>query len=567
MADIVLQDINPRIQLVAAGGQTVFPYPFPIYANTDLIVFQRAATTIANDSTQLLIYVANYTVTNNVAPAVGGTITLNVGATAGDIITIIRNMPENRLVNYLDGGQWSATQFNTDFDRTVMMAQTNTMFERVIAPHYNTNDAINQNIGPLSAGVDTYLPVLPPNCVWMKNNANTAIVAVTSFTGGGGTITLPTVANKIAYFTNTAGNLASSIYSTPTVDGSLGDAITTDGAGQQRVATIPGKNRIINGDFQICQRGAGGSAVFAIGIGNGYTADRWQAISGAGVSITVTQVAGATSGSYLLRYQRDAANAGVNATGCGTTLTRNMCIGAAGNRVTLSFKARAGANFSSAGSALTAQVYTGTGVNDVSAVTTGFTGSAIVAGPVVTLTAALTEFKVTSAPLAANITQLAVAFNYTPVGVAGANDYFDVTDVQLEISPNQTPYERKPFAQELIECQYFYFKTFGYGTAPAQNVGALSGETIFLAGTAGANPSTAPSISFPRSMRATPAVTTYNPAAANAQIRDETAPGDVTVTTVINANEKQFAMSYTGNAGTVVGSRMGIHWAADIDLT
>src|SRR6266487_2184 len=342
MADIVLQDINPRIQLVAAGGQTVFPYPFPIYANTDLIVFQRAATTIANDSTQLLIYVANYTVTNNVAPAVGGTITLNVGATAGDIITIIRNMPENRLVNYLDGGQWSATQFNT-------------------------NDAINQNIGPLSAGVDTYLPVLPPNCVWMKNNANTAIVAVTSFTGGGGTITLPTVANKIAYFTNTAGNLASSIYSTPTVDGSLGDAITTDGAGQQRVATIPGKNRIINGDFQICQRGAGGSAVFAIGIGNGYTADRWQAISGAGVSITVTQVAGATSGSYLLRYQRDAANAGVNATGCGTTLTRNMCIGAAGNRVTLSFKARAGANFSSAGSALTAQVYTGTGVNDVSA--------------------------------------------------------------------------------------------------------------------------------------------------------------------------------------------------------
>ncbi len=124
-------------------------------------------------------------------------------------------MPENRLVNYLDGGQWSATQFNTDFDRTVMMAQTNTMFERVIAPHYNTNDAINQNTGPLSAGVDTYLPVLPPNAVWMKNNANTAIVAVTGL-GPGGSVTVPSTTNSFAYFSNTTGNVASSPYLIPT---------------------------------------------------------------------------------------------------------------------------------------------------------------------------------------------------------------------------------------------------------------------------------------------------------------------------------------------------------------
>lgn len=199
--------------MVAAGGQTVFAYPFPIYANTDLRVYQRAAATAPNDLLQILTYVANYTVTNNVAPAVGGTITLNVGATVGDIITIIRNMPENRLVNYLDGGLWSATQFNTDFDRTVMMAQTNTMFERVIAPHYNTNDVINTNSNALSSGVDTYLPVLPANCVWMKNNANTAIVpvAIANAGGTGATVILPTVPTSIATFNNTTGTLQSSL--------------------------------------------------------------------------------------------------------------------------------------------------------------------------------------------------------------------------------------------------------------------------------------------------------------------------------------------------------------------
>jgi hypothetical protein len=211
MPDIILQDINPRIQMVAAGGQTVFAYPFPIYANTDLIVYQRAAAAAPNDLLQVLVYVANYTVTNNAAPAVGGIITLNVGATAGDIITIIRNMPENRLVNYLDGGLWSATQFNTDFDRTVMMAQTNTMFERVIAPHYNTNDVINTNSNALSSGVDTYLPVLLPNTVWMKNNANTAIVSVTLTPGGGAPVILPTVVDSIATFSNTTGTIQSSL--------------------------------------------------------------------------------------------------------------------------------------------------------------------------------------------------------------------------------------------------------------------------------------------------------------------------------------------------------------------
>lgn len=209
MPDIIVNDINPRVQYTAAGGQTVFAYAFPIFANTDIKVYQRAAGTTANDSTQILILTTNYTVTNNVAPAVGGTITLNVGATVGDIVTLVRDMPDDRLNNYLDGGLWSATQFNTDFDRTVLMAQQNKMYDIRVTPHYNLNDVINSNASAITAGVDLFLPILPALCSWRKNAANTAIEAFAMLPAGSGAI-LPTIVNNVAKFADTAGTVQNS---------------------------------------------------------------------------------------------------------------------------------------------------------------------------------------------------------------------------------------------------------------------------------------------------------------------------------------------------------------------
>ena len=574
MADIVVNDIDPRIQYTAAGGQTVFTYPFPIFANADLKVYQTPVGTIANDSTQLLTLTVNYTVTNNVAPAVGGNITLNVGATAGDIITIIRDMPQNRLINYLDGGQWSATQFNTDFDRTVMMSQTDKMYERDVAPHYNTSDIVNANASALSAGVDLFLPILPPNCAWVKNAANTAIVAQVPFSGTGGVITLPSVPNKIAYFTNATGTLASSIFSTPTADGNLGDSITTDGAGNQRVATTSGINRLINGDFQVWQRGAGGAATFAVVNTTLYTADRWQCqVLGAGTAVHVTQVAGATSGSWLARVQRDAANANVAPIQFAQSLTRDMCLGAAGRIVTISFKARAGANFSSAANGLNVNLNYGTGNNDISNTSSVFTGNTGLINQIQILTGVLTNYSFTSVALPATVTQLSIDFSWTPVGVAGANDYFDITDIQLEISNNQSPFQRKTFLQELFECQGFYQKSFLYATLPVQNATRNTGETQFPVVISANVAQSSPSILFQRPMRVAPSagnnvITLFNPQAANAQISDEGPTGvanvgDTTGATAVNISTNGYRLTYTGNAGGTAGDVMGIHWTAE----
>jgi hypothetical protein len=237
MADIVVNDIDPRNQYVAGGGlPTVFPFTFPIFALTDIKVFNTPVGQPPNDVTQILIYNVDYTVTNNVPPAVGGTITLMVGAPAGNIITVIRDMPDNRLNNYIDGGLFQATDVNTDFDRCVMMNQQNKLY---LAAPGSIGVGYNQSavITPI---VDNILPLLPANCVWMKNNANTAIVAVAFAGGGGGGAILPTVPNTIAIFNNAAGVVQSSIFLIPVADGAPGQSMITNGAGQLSFATIAG---------------------------------------------------------------------------------------------------------------------------------------------------------------------------------------------------------------------------------------------------------------------------------------------------------------------------------------
>jgi hypothetical protein len=120
--------------------------------------------------------------------------------------------------------------------------------------------------------------------------------------------------------------------------------------------------------------------------------------------------------------------------------------------VTLSFYARAGANFS--GTTLATSIITGTGSNGN--LVTGFTGQATAASNNTALT---TQFKrytlTTSAVLANTITQLGVQFQFTPSGTAGAADYVDITNVQLEIGQFPSLYESLDTVKELTRCQRY----------------------------------------------------------------------------------------------------------------
>lgn len=333
--------------------------------------------------------------------------------------------------------------------------------------------------------------------------------------------------------------------------------------------TLVGNNRLVNGDMQIWQRGAGGAAVMAVAAAsNAYTADRWQLLTGANQACTVTQTAGATTGSWLARVQRNAAQAGVTNLQFAQSLTLGMSIGAANNIATISFKAYAGANYSAAGSILTCSIIYGTGNASTSVLTTGFVGQAVgIAGNAV-LTNVLTNFTFSTLALPNTVTQLAVIFSYIPVGAAGVDDSFYLTDCQLEISPNQTPFQRLSFETQKLNCYPFYQKTFTYATAPAQNVGTGTGEQIFMATIAGANAQRSPFFNFIIPLRVAPTggnnvITQFSPGAATAQIYDETAPGACTNTTAVNITQRGFYDTLTGNAGTTVGGVLGIHYTIE----
>jgi hypothetical protein len=184
--------------------------------------------------------------------------------------------------------------------------------------------------------------------------------------------------------------------------------------------------------------------------------------------------------------QRDSGNTGTGGITFGCDLESADSYRFAGQTVTFSFYARAGANYSSASSALTISVVTGTGTDQNSF--SGFTGQSTIIGQTATLTTSWQRFTYTAAA-ASNVTQIGAQFAYTPVGTAGAADYFELTGVQLELGSVATQFKRSngsggTIQGELAACQRYYFRAVSgnaYAFMPANGIGT-NGTTVDFIG-------------------------------------------------------------------------------------
>jgi hypothetical protein len=219
------------------------------------------------------------------------------------------------------------------------------------------------------------------------------------------------------------------------------------------------QNPVLNSAMQVWQRGTSVAVSGAFALT--YAADRWGFFrTGFATGMTVSrQVTGDTTNlpfiQYAQRVQRDSGN---TSTGIIYSLQNFESINSipfAGKTVTYSFYARAGANYSAASSALLYSVNTGTGTDQN--LLNGYTGQATPILTTVTLTTTWQRFTATAA-LSSSATQIGVAFSYTPVGTAGANDYFEVTGVQLEVGSVATPFHTyaATIQGELAACQRYY---------------------------------------------------------------------------------------------------------------
>jgi hypothetical protein len=220
------------------------------------------------------------------------------------------------------------------------------------------------------------------------------------------------------------------------------------------------KNATINGAMDIWQRG---TSFNSFGSTSVYTADRYYAYRGGlATGLTVSrQVTGDTTNlpniQYAARLQRDSGNTSTAQVLFLSDWESVNSIPLAGKQVTFSFYARAGSNYSAASSAFSGTLVTGTGTDQ--ALRSSYTGSTNAIAVTATLTTTWQRFQGT-ATLASTATQIGLNFNFTPVGTAGANDYVDVTGVQIEAGSQVTPFSRNgsSIQGELAACQRYYIR-------------------------------------------------------------------------------------------------------------
>jgi len=109
---VLAPENDRRRQYIATGGQTVFAYDFFVAVATDLQVFQNSA---------LINFPADYAV-SNVGVVGGGDVTLTVGATLNDVISIEADTPQVRSTDFTTSNFKSA-ELNLQLDDLIRLSQ------------------------------------------------------------------------------------------------------------------------------------------------------------------------------------------------------------------------------------------------------------------------------------------------------------------------------------------------------------------------------------------------------------------------------------------------------------
>ena len=264
---------------------------------------------------------------------------------------------------------------------------------------------------------------------------------------------------------------ASKTFKLPGADGTAGQFLKTDGSGALSFSgdgsaltgvSSPTANRnfIINGDMRFWQRG---TTFNSQGNGqNDYTTDRFAIGHNNSHMAAVTQQDGTGAHAkfqYCARVQRDSGQSQTDQMRFHTALETNDVILLRGEVLTISYYARKGANYSEANSKITGvRIATGENIDgDPNAYSGGnWTNATTILTGTPTLTTSWQRFSHTTSAVSNSANSMIIEFRHSPTGTAGANDYYEITGVQLEIGSSMTAFEHRRYSDELQRCQRFY---------------------------------------------------------------------------------------------------------------
>jgi hypothetical protein len=242
--------------------------------------------------------------------------------------------------------------------------------------------------------------------------------------------------------------------------GNNGETLVADSStstGLRYTAGNPIANPVINSAMQVWQRGTSftnGASTTAF-----FGADRWRIYSAVATGRTWSRQATNDTTNlpfiqYCTRVARNSGDTQLNGLYIVNDFESVNSIPYAGKTITFSYYARCGANYSASGNGSVVTLITGTGTDQNSL--NGFTGSALPVNTSATLTTTWQRFTFT-ATLGSNITQIAIQLGYIPTGTAGANDYFEVTGVQIDIGSVALPFRTNgaTLQGELAACRRY----------------------------------------------------------------------------------------------------------------
>uniref|UniRef100_A0A6M3ILR5 Uncharacterized protein n=1 Tax=viral metagenome TaxID=1070528 RepID=A0A6M3ILR5_9ZZZZ len=342
------------------------------------------------------------------------------------------------------------------------------------------------------------------------------------------------------------------------VHGNAGEFLQTGGdSANPSWAAISRKNAIINGSFRVAQRGTSfTAATVPLNSDDTFLLDRWILLSEGNDIVDVTQ-----NSSEWIKLEVETAN---KQFGILTILEAKDCLRLVGETVSLSFQAKMAAaddnthslkavvlSWSSTADTVTSDVVDAWGATPtyVANWTAENTPSSN------TLTTSVQTFKIEGISVdTASTTNIAV-FIFCDQTDGVVDDAVFIRRVQLELGSVATPFEFRPYGQELTLCQRYYVKQY----SDLGVIGQVATVTASITG----------SVLFPVHMRTTPTIVILGPSDAASHVRRVDNGGDITITTPIIGQLNQIGYSYIWDAGgTPFTAGLGYHYnlTASIEL-
>ncbi len=248
-----------------------------------------------------------------------------------------------------------------------------------------------------------------------------------------------------------------------------------------RLAYMPRKNRVINGDMRVCQRATLGTT------DDSYTLDRWTVLMEAASGCVVTQETSdvPTDGSKYAA-KMTVGSGEDNKFGLATYLEFRDIADLRGKTISLQAKLKTTAAITDVRMAVLEWTSTADSVTSDVVGTWGSAGTnptlasnwTYLGTPAnLSVTTSWATYRVEGLTVGASANNLAVFVWCEDESTTVTTDSLLVTDVQLEEGPTCSGFERRPYAQELQLCQRYFEALGGGGTFDSIAMGMWTSTT------------------------------------------------------------------------------------------